>query len=149
PQRALVRVVVAMAVEALALRVVELRRLVAARALDLLVLAEQREAAEVMVEAHVLLPGDFAVARGAALAELPGVRIVSAMATDAVFRGLRHGDVLDMARGALRRRVRAVQREVRVARVIERDVRPFGDLMAVGALHAVAARVVVVVGVAA
>jgi len=62
PERALVGVVVAMAVDALALGVMELRRLVAARTFDGAMLADQREAAEVVVETNALLPGDLAMA---------------------------------------------------------------------------------------
>src|SRR6516164_3003949 len=65
PERALVGVVVAVAVDTLPLRVMELRRLVAAVALDIAMLADQGEVAEVVVEAHVLLPCDLAVAGGA------------------------------------------------------------------------------------
>jgi hypothetical protein len=54
-----------------------------------------------------------------------------------------------VARDALDLVVRAVQREVGIAGVIERDVRPLRRLVAIGAFRAVAAFVLVVVGVAA
>src|SRR5258705_8370474 len=82
-EAALVDVVALVAVDAL-------RADVAIRARDMALLAgngdvqaDEREARQVVIEAHVLVPACGRVARGAVLAELAGVHVARAMAADA------------------------------------------------------------------
>ena len=147
-ERRLVDIVFDVAVDALIRRVVESERRVAILADDLIVLAEQREAREVVIEAHALVPVDLDVATRAIVAELTFVRVVVGVTTDTLGRRQCIGYRLDVAIGALDIRMRAEQREVRIDCVIERHVQPFSRPVTVVADRAVDAVVRIVLEMA-
>ena len=102
-----------------------------------------------VIEADFFRPRLVSMAHVAALAELAPVRIVLGVAAEAVHR--RPGDLgrLLVAHLARAIRVRAVQRKLGVARVIERDVLPPGDAVTRRALGAIDTGMRVVLAVAA
>lgn len=141
-------VIVLVTLDALLGRIVERARRVAILANDLRMAAEQRKDREIVIEAHVLGPRELGMARPAVVPELRLVRIVLEMAADTLGLGQADRDGLEMTGHAFEGRVRAVEREFGVARMIEAYVEPFRRPMTGRAFGAVDAVVRVVVSMA-
>lgn len=122
-ERPTVRVILAVAGDAVDGRGLEFLRQVTGGAGDGLVFSEQRERRQVVVEAHFFLPRSFTMAGRASVALRSLVRIVRPVTINAIEARKRFGDRFDMAGRAFDRFVRAAQREPRL-RMVEAHTLP-------------------------
>ena len=122
------------------LHVLERRRLVTFLARHHRMLADEREAREIMVECNLLAPVRLVMTLLAAVSQLSLVRIVLFVTGVAVPTQLVAVNILpDMAGVALDLDVRALQRKFRIFRVIEFNGLPFFRVVALLALRPVPA----------
>lgn len=126
-------IILAVAGSAIAGRVEIGRCRVAFLASNISVLAQQREVRKVMIEANIHGPVLLAVTLAAPITQLTLVRVVVTMASDAANGGGFYLDRLLVAACALDVQMGPIEREIRIATVLEADARPTAFGMAVGA----------------
>jgi hypothetical protein len=144
PEVPLVDVILAMAVNALVLRVLEAGVRMAALAGDGCVQAEQREGRQIVVEPYRLGPTDLAMTVLASFTEAPLVHVITPMTASALRFWSRRFDRAAVARGANQLAMCAVESEAAVASVIEAHAGPVRWRVARLTLGAVIARMYVV-----
>ncbi len=141
---AFVQVVFAMAVNTLFRRVEKRMACMAVFADGFIMPAQQRETCQVMIETNIDIETRFVVAAGASLTQLRFMRIVIGMAVIAGSGRERGRDRLDMTVRTGELRMGAEQCELGIARMIEADIEPVGDPVAIVADLAVDAIVRIV-----